>query len=242
MLEKFKSTERLEKCSSRTVIEHDAEEDNNLKYPPQDFQSLHRLSIDRGSAPTDHDQAYGSYINNCCERYEVPQPKEMPTVPNTGVESLNANGKPYEVCGGNVNWTTCKTARSSIDLSEPDQIWYITADGHKICRWQTPSRTRSRTLLSWQTLPTGASFDEADLVGESGIGPAWSCLNRSGQHDEKPPIFDFSSKICPLCKQACHTRNTMVHDFAVAKRSTHNYHLDNIPTSVGAYSNKRKRA
>ena len=216
-----------------------------MKYLPQDLQITPNLSFNLRTAPTDYDREHGPFVDDtCCEPYEVPLPKKMPMVRNTGVKTLNADGKPYAVCGGNVNWTDCTTALSNINLSEPLHIWYITTDGIEILRWKTPSRTRSKTLLLWQTLPAGASFDEADLTGDDGIGPAWSYLNRSGQHDEKTPIFDFSRKTCPLCVQPRHARNTMVHDFAVAKQSTRNFHLDSIPTSVGdyvCYHTKRKR-
>ncbi|KAF2025189.1 hypothetical protein EK21DRAFT_77029, partial [Setomelanomma holmii] len=62
-----------------------------------------------------------------------------------------------------------------------------------ITAYDTPSRTRSRTLLSFMTpIPTDDRGNSAFIFGKTSIekyGPAWSCLARSDKHNFRIPVM-----------------------------------------------------
>ncbi|KAF3051436.1 hypothetical protein E8E11_008437 [Didymella keratinophila] len=193
---------------------------------------------DAGPSPTKFDLKLGACVDSAdCEPYEQPDPDELPRVPNTNAVSYRSDGKSYYNCGGNVDWTNKMTALTNVDRSPPPKQWYITANGNKIHRWATPSRTRSRTLLPCQTLPANCSFDMAKLTGPQGWAPAWSCVRSSSGHNGATPTLGSNCITCLGCKYGRHVGATIVHDFLIPQDYLKR---DDLPGGLGENCRKRK--
>lgn len=167
-----------------------------------------------GPDQTPYDRKYGKYVDiGRLERFQPPRQPKMPE----GSRTLTSPG-----------WSNGARALSNIDRCSPGRA--------------TPSRTRSRTLECWQTLPDGASFkwDEQQLQVLGGsYGPAWSFYSSGCSYERKIAILPFGVKKCPACSIGRGTRrNCMLHDFHVnmpstaQKRRYEDFHADNFATNV----------
>lgn len=169
---------------------------------------------DPGSEPTPYDLYYGRMIaDEDCIDWEPIMPDTLPDIPrDENVFTTNpSTAKPFPDSGGNVDWTTPRTACKNINFKAPPKIWYRKVDGVKLFRWATESRTRSRTLLPFQNLPDNVMFDRKNIL--DGPGPMWSCCSAAADHDRQIPIIDFARKACPLCRNSRHRGKNFPHDF-----------------------------
>jgi hypothetical protein len=172
---------------------------------------------DRNKGPTIND--------NDCIPYKVEIWSSPPPVPKDDLKNQTKKGDELmKRNGGNVDWTDKRTAMSTgmmyknhrdpvkINFTTPTKVWMRRANGIKVRRYNTWSRTRSRTLFSFMKLPKHAVFGVTTLEHH---GPAWSCLSRSYLHQRLIPIIIWDLTTCPLCESGRNRGNSIVHDFAI---------------------------
>ncbi|ORX97760.1 hypothetical protein BCR34DRAFT_607174 [Clohesyomyces aquaticus] len=150
--------------------------------------------------------------------YEVPPGNGLPDVPNI-MNSDATEGKSN--CSGSVNWSTPKIALGEEVLKrlgkKPPMKLFCRANGQRVRRCNTPSRSRSLTLLPWMALPPKTDRAIVTFVKRQVVllGPAWSCYWKGRIHKRQTPICGWKLEVCPLCKKGRHRGHTVVHDFAL---------------------------
>ncbi|OSS48890.1 hypothetical protein B5807_06796 [Epicoccum nigrum] len=168
--------------------------------------------------------------------WKTATPDALPKIPNTGSITKDANGKNLSKCKGNTDWSTGETALYLVNRAEPNMTWMLNPAGKPILRWDTPSRTRSRTLESWQSLPKEAVFfkasDKEDLATKSSVGPAWTHYSLAARHGGRSFIMPWANKTCE-CKNGRYSGNCRPHDFKLNwEDKTLPFPSDMIPESI----------
>jgi hypothetical protein len=202
-----------------------------------------------GPEPTPYDLRIGPIVltNVLASGKSMPKwrgetPNTLPKIPNTGTITKDRNGNDLSKCKGNTNWSTGETALYLVNRAEPSLRWMLNPAGKPILRWDTPSRTRSRTLKSWQSLPKEAVFfkdvknEDASVAQElktkSSIGPAWTYYSLAFRHDGKCSIMPWANKTCE-CRTGQHSGNCRPHDFRLDwEDKTVRFPSDPIPKSI----------
>jgi hypothetical protein len=225
---------------TRRVYEHmsalniyptsDDEEDANMAEFPWSHDPA------PGPLPNTYDLRHGHIdkISVPIEPYYQPVTNKFPEISNRGLglTTLGPGGKKKKKSGGGVDWTCGMIALANIDRSMPSKIWFFLEDGQLILRWDTRSRTRSRTLAPFQTLPPEARFDfitaELRVWPDESLahGPAWSCYNCGTSHNQQMPILPFWVTSCPLCKVPRSNGLSVAHDFYIDTKDRKFIHLD----------------
>lgn len=118
-----------------------------------------------GPKPTPYDLRIGPTVLTNVLASGKSMPRWREEIPDTMLESPNANattkdpnGMNLNNCNGNTDWSTGESALLNVDRTVPPLKWMLNPDDRPILRWDTPSRTRSRTLEAGQSMPKNAIF------------------------------------------------------------------------------------
>jgi hypothetical protein len=207
-----------------------------------------------GPEPTPYDLRVGPIVlksvldsGKSMPRWREGTSDTLPNTPNTNAITNDFNGVELRKCKGDTDWSTGESALSNVDRTVPPLKWMLNPEDRPILRWDTPSRTRSRTLESWQSLPKEAVFfkdiknEDATVAQElkatkSNIGPAWTHYNLTGAQKGRLYIIPWGSKYRESCTDK-HPGHCKAHDFWLDLGSRNKILLtDLIPKSITGHA------
>jgi hypothetical protein len=153
------------------------------------------------------------------------------------------SGNPYYDSDGNIQWDTIATALASapsnayffVDRIAPIPVQkilgktpsvktFVAMNGTEVDGSDTPSHTRSRTLLDFMAPIPHRESEELFMFGKAVVkkyGPAWSCLSRSAKHRKTIQVIPWDKHLCPLYKDGRYTGKSILHNFTLGADGIH---------------------
>jgi len=218
----------LKREGSQQTAHSDEFEESVVQQPTSPHQrprvSRHRTALPPPQPPVhdgltddeDRDKGPNQPLGSL-KKYTPPTRTKKPSITREDEKNQTVkDGQVLRGCGGNVDWTSIRTALVGIKLEAPPRHWMLRADGTVVHRHATDSLSRSRYLPffagPFTKLHPNKIVWGKKLVPEK--GPMWLCLSSATGHNECIVICSWAYETCPLCKNGRHRGNSMVLDFA----------------------------
>jgi hypothetical protein len=209
---------------------------NNLFSTPT--STTHRLRKRKHGAeePTDNTGLEPFLPPMSATRHPPKVPKKL------GIVTMKEKDIEFQNCGGNIDWTTIKSALESAPSNiyyledeeapvsvlkrlgkVPPKKTFVDSAGKEVQGYDTPSHTRSWTLLPFMyDIPEDGNGQSLFCFDETAVknhGAAWSCVGLSAKHRGCIPVLPWEKRSCTLCTNGRHRGNSILHDFTLGDKA-----------------------
>lgn len=188
--------------------------------------------------------------------YEVPDPNFPPKIPqDLSLQQASAGSAKIK---GNVNWDSIEEALGCTRVYQDTTGDYLQDPirckkskpsmgqfnyrGQVVDAYETPSRTRSRTLFSFMHIPKVKNrplFEFSKAISQR--GPAWTHFSQAAKHKGYVAVIGWNRSTCPLCGVSRTAGNSIVHDFTMKEGFESNWVVFKCPASWPLKTTSKKK-